>query len=210
MDDGFIKFDCNWIRTGAVPGKEIVNINRWRDRLYDLGFIGSDPSGIGFGNISIRRQNGTFLITGAATGKLERLDAGHYVLVTEYNFRDNCITCTGPIKASSESLTHASIYECSPLTNAVIHIHNKSMWERLIDKVPTTGRHVLYGTPEMAGEIKKLFEETDVSLEKILVMGGHPEGIISFGSTPDEAAKILLDKFPGNGKSSFTIRIPTE
>lgn len=206
MDEGFIKFNCNWIRTGPVPGKEIANINRWRNKLYDLGLIGVDDKGIGFGNLSIRRENRIFLITGAATGKLERLDAGHYVLVTEYSFRENCLTCTGPIKASSESLTHASIYECSPETNAVIHVHNKDLWERLIDKVPTTSRHVSYGTPEMAGEIKKLFEETAVSTEKILAMGGHPDGIISFGSTPEEATKILLAEFPGHGKNFLFLK----
>ncbi len=195
MDEGFIKFNCNWIRSAAVSGEDIMQINHWRSRMYDLGLIGVDDNGIGFGNISLRAKNGTFLITGAATGKLERLDNSHYVLVTRYNFRENSLTCTGPIRASSESLTHASIYECSPETNAVIHVHNQNMWERLIDKVPTTSRHVLYGTPEMAGEIKRLFDDTTVSSEQILVMGGHPEGIISFGSTPEEAAKVLLDKY---------------
>jgi L-ribulose-5-phosphate 4-epimerase len=198
MDEGFIKFNCNWIRSAAVPAEDIMQINHWRSRMYDLGLIGVDDNGIGFGNISTRAQNRTFLISGAATGKLERLDNSHFALVTEYNFQENRLTCTGPIRASSESLTHASIYECSPATNAVIHVHNQDMWDRLIDKVPTTSRHVLYGTPEMAGEIKRLFDQTAVSSEKILVMGGHREGIISFGSTPEEAAKVLLDKFPGD------------
>ena len=199
MDEGFIKFNFNWIRSAAAPVDDIMQINHWRSRMYDLGLIGVDDNGIGFGNISIRTNDRTFLITGAATGKLKRLDNCHYVLVTEYNFLENSLTCTGPIRASSESLTHASIYECSPATNAVIHVHNQNIWERLIDKVPTTSRHVLYGTPEMAGEIKRLFDDTTVSSEKILVMGGHPEGLISFGSTPEEAAKVLLDKFPVTG-----------
>jgi L-ribulose-5-phosphate 4-epimerase len=140
-------------------------------------------------------KDGTFLITGAATGKLKKLDGRHYVLVNSYDFRENRLTCTGPIKASSESLTHAAVYECSPVTNAVIHVHNKEMWERLLDKIPSTNSEIEYGTPEMAGEIKRLFDETSVASEKILVMGGHPEGIISFGATLDEAGKSLLKLF---------------
>jgi hypothetical protein len=48
-------------------------------------------------------------------------------------------------------------------------------------------------TPEMANEIKRLFKETLVAVEKILVMGGHVGGIISFGGTLEEAGKILLN-----------------
>jgi L-ribulose-5-phosphate 4-epimerase len=195
MDEGFIKFNCDWITAGAIPEKEISQINYWRDKLFDLGLIGADKTGTGFGNISVRRKGGTFLITGAATGKLQKLDGSHYVLVNNYNFLENHLTCTGTIKASSESLTHAAVYECSPVTNAVIHVHSKIMWERLLDRIPSTSTKVAYGTPEMAGEIKRLFDETSVASEKVLVMGGHPEGIISFGATLDEAGESLLNYY---------------
>ena len=106
----------------------------------------------------------------------------------------NSLTCTGPIKASSESLSHAVVYECSPETNAVIHIHNLDMWEKYIYKFPSTKAHALYGTPEIANEIKRLFSDTNLRVKKFIVMGGHREGIISFGKTLDEAGRILLDK----------------
>ena len=61
-------------------------------------------------------------------------------------------------------------------------------------KVPTSDNLVPYGTPEMAKEIKRLFEETSLSNEKIMVMGGHEEGIISFGKNLEEAANVLLEK----------------
>ena len=38
------------------------------------------------------------------------------------------------------------------------------------------------------------FDETALSKEKILVMGGHREGIISFGKDLEEAGSILIDK----------------
>jgi len=194
MDEGYIKFHCNWIEAEPISINQLHELNKWRDTLYNLGFIGVYHNGIGFGNISKRLNNNTFIITGSATGGLKTLNENHYVLVNEYNLRQNSLTCTGPIKASSESLSHAAIYECSKETNAVIHIHNFDMWEKLIHKVPTTREEVLYGTTEMANEIKRLFIETNVKSEKIIVMAGHEEGIIAFGKTLDEAGGILLKR----------------
>ena len=194
MDEGYIKFHCNWIEAEPISINQLHELNKWRDTLYNLGFIGAYHNGIGFGNISKRLNNHTFIITGSATGGLKTLNENHYVLVNEYNLRLNSLTCTGPIKASSESLSHAVIYECSNETNAVIHIHNFEMWEKLIHHVPTTREEVLYGTTEMADEIKRLFIETNVSTEKIIAMAGHEEGIIAFGKTLDEAGGILLKR----------------
>jgi len=194
MDEGYIKFHCNWIKAEPLSINQLLQINKWRDTLYNLGYIGAYNNGIGFGNISIRCTNRTFIITGSATGGFKTLNENHYVLVDDYNHQQNSITCTGPIKASSESLSHAVIYECSHETNAVIHLHNLDMWEKLIHKVPTTREDIPYGTPEMANEIKRLFEITNVGTEKIIAMAGHQEGIIVFGKTLDEAGEILLKR----------------
>jgi len=194
MDEGYIKFKCRWIKTNPVPLERLLEINKWRNKLYDLGLIGVYDNGIGFGNISIRAKN-NFIITGSATGNLKRLNENHYSLVKKYNFMENSLTCEGPVKASSESLSHAAVYESSPETNAVIHIHNPEMWKKSLGKLPTTSKNAEYGTPEMADEIKRLFAETDVNKKKILVMGGHKEGIISFGKDLNEAGSILLRKF---------------
>ena len=50
-------------------------------------------------------------------------------------------TCIGPIQASSASLTHAAIYQANPDINAVIHVHDRDLWENLLDRVPTTARN---------------------------------------------------------------------
>ena len=196
MDEGYIKFYCNWIEAEPISINQLLDINKWRDILYNLGLIGAYNNCIGFGNISIRFNNRTFIITGSATGGLKTLNENHYVLVDEYNLMQNSIRCFGPIKASSESLSHAVIYECSHETNAVIHIHNLDMWKKLIHKIPTTREDISYGTTEMANEIKRLFIETNVKSEKIIAMAGHQEGIIAFGNTLDEAGEILLKRLP--------------
>lgn len=194
MDEGFIKFNCNWIKAKPFSKQKIAEINAWRSNCYKYGLIGAYPDGVGFGNISIRLEGHSFLITGSATGCLEELNEHHYVQVTEYDFKRNSLNCVGPIKASSESLSHAIIYESSPKTNAVIHIHNIEMWKEYIYNAPTTKINALYGTPQIANEIKRLFKETDVDTQRMIVMGGHQEGIITFGKTLEEAGSVLLER----------------
>lgn len=194
MDEGYIKFNCNWIPSNDIPLNRVAELNVWREIMYKGGMIGVYPDGIGFGNISMRCNEKTFLISGTATGGLATLNESHYSLITRYNLSTNSVTCVGPLKASSESLTHALIYECSADANAVIHIHNLNLWHRLIHHAPTSSENISYGTPEMASEIKRLFDETALSKEKIVVMGGHREGIISFGKDLDEAGSILINK----------------
>jgi len=194
MDEGYIKFNCNWILSNDIPLDKVAELNMWREIMYDKGWIGLYPDGIGFGNISMRCDEKTFLISGTATGGLPTLTKSHYSLVTNYDLSTNTVTCMGPVKASSESLTHALIYECSAATNAVIHIHNLDLWNRLLHHAPTSSENISYGTPEMANEIKRLFAETALRKEKIIVMGGHQEGIISFGRDLEEAGSILIDR----------------
>jgi ribulose-5-phosphate 4-epimerase/fuculose-1-phosphate aldolase len=194
MDEGYIKFNCNWIPSDDIPSDKVAELNEWREILYKKGWIGMYPGGIGFGNISMRCDEKKFLISGTATGGLAALDESHYSLVTDYNLSTNSVTCEGPLKASSESLTHALIYECAEAANAVIHIHNLELWKRLMHRVPTSREAISYGTPEMANEIKRLFDETALSKEKVMVMGGHREGIISFGKDLEEAGSILINK----------------
>lgn len=192
--EGYIKFNCLWEKTDPVPEEIISEINHWRDVMFVKKLIGMYPDGIGFGNISMRLSSKTFLITGTATGGIEKLNAAHYVKVVDYDLSKNELTCKGPVKASSESLSHAVIYESSPGTMAVIHVHNLPLWKKLLHHFPSTAKEIPYGTPEMALEIKRLFSETNVAEKKIIVMEGHPEGIIAFGKTPAEAGFVLLSQ----------------
>ena len=191
-ETGSIKFNCNWIEAVPVEEKSIIEINRWRNILFNRKLIGVYPNGIGYGNISIRLTDKEFLISGTSTGHLETLTNQHYSKVIAYNNAENSVTCKGPVKASAESLTHAAVYEMDPGIQAIIHIHNKKIWDELIDRVPTTSSGVEYGTPEMALEIKRLFNSTNLIEQKILVMAGHEEGVISFGKDLEEAGEIIL------------------
>ncbi len=198
FDEGYIKFDCNWKKTEALEKDLLRALNKWRDQLYDLKLIGAYENGIGYGNISERFEGNQFIITGSATGNFPKLDASHYSKVIDFDLSNNSLTCEGPIKASSESLSHGVLYQLDSSINAVIHVHHLELWKRLLFKVPTTDKKVSYGTPQMANEIIRLYQNTNLPQQKIFVMAGHEEGIITFGKNLDDAGNTLLNYFNSN------------
>ena len=196
MTEGYIKFNCIWEQIEFPFQNEIFNqLETARTKLYNLGLIGMYPDGIGFGNISVKSaETETFVITGSATGGFKNLSKPDYSLVTNYNISKNTISCIGMTKASAESLTHAAIYESLPEVGAVVHVHCLWLWEKLLNRYPTTSSEIGYGTPEMAYSVGKLASGRKSGEEKIIVMGGHREGILAFGcnltETTDQIIKI--------------------
>jgi len=197
-EDGLVKFNCQWKKIKPEKVKQIRALNNSRKKLYEKKLIGAYDNGIGYGNISARTAMNQFVITGSGTGDLEKLTRKHYTKVLNYDFDKNSLICKGPIKASSESLTHAAIYESDPSVNAVVHVHDFKLWSKMIicmQEIPKTSKEVQYGTPEMAYEMMRLFKETDVKDKKIIVMAGHEEGIITFGKDLKEATDLILELY---------------
>ncbi|MEB3213655.1 MAG: class II aldolase/adducin family protein [Leptolyngbyaceae bacterium] len=192
QDEGVIKFSCTWESAQLVDFPALGELITWRDRMFAAGFIGTYPDGIGYGNISLRLKGHTFVISGTQTGHLDRTDASHYTLVDHWDIEQNTLHCTGPLKASSESLTHAALYAFSPAIQAVIHIHHRGLWQTHQGQLPTTRVTVPYGTPAMAHEMWRLFHEADLHHQHILVMAGHEEGLLAFDETLEAAAQRLL------------------
>jgi hypothetical protein len=65
---------------------------------------------------------------------------------------------------------------------AVVHVHCLWLWEKLMKDYSTTSSEIEYGTPEMAETVGQMASEIDKKEGKIIVMGGHQEGILAFGS----------------------------
>ena len=194
IDEGYIKFDLEWQKDAPLAASVIAGINHWRQRLYEAGLIGyyTDLK-VGYGNISIRYgELGQFVISGTQSGHLPVLSNEHYVLVTEHDAARNHVTCRGPVEASSESLTHAVLYDLDAAIQAVVHVHSKVLWQQLMHRVPTTDANVSYGTPEMAQEFARLYCESEFAKTGIAVMAGHDEGIVSIGTSVKEAAERIL------------------
>lgn len=192
-DEGYIKFQPIWQKAAAFALPELENLQYWRQACYQRNWIGVYPDGIGFGNISERCSpiSSSFYISGSATGGLNALETTHFARVTAVEATQNKLWCEGPILASSESMSHAAIYEQLPWVQGVIHIHDLVFWQKLLHQIPTTSADAPYGSPEMVTSIIDLIKTTDLPQQQIFVMEGHREGIFAFGKDLAEAFAVL-------------------
>lgn len=189
----YVKFTCQCAGEDIAPFDALDELNACRRKLVDQHLLGVYPDGVGFGNVSVRDGRTTsFYITGSATGGFPELASTDCVRVVAYDFGRNWLSYEGAAIPSSESLTHAAIYESDPSASAVIHYHDSVLWRMLLDRVPTTSKTIAYGTPEMAFEITRLFEISDVRSKKIFVMAGHQDGIVAFGENLEDAFDVLM------------------
>ena len=189
----YIKFSCERAATRITSFAGLAELNVYRRKLLDLRLIGVDPNGIGFGNLSVRDgATDNFYITGSATGGIHELTVADCAKVVECDFERNRIRYEGSALPSSESLTHAAIYESDATAGAVIHCHDSKLWAAVLNEAPTTSKAADYGTPEMANEIMQLFTRTDVQSRKIIVMAGHEAGVLTFGKDLEEAFAVLM------------------
>jgi len=195
VDEGYTKFRLEHMPASPFDNLEqIQDIIAQRKPLWLAGLIGVLPDGIGYGNISVRLA-ASFFISGSQTGYLRTLLARHIALVFDWDVEANSVFSMGPIHPSSESMTHAALYDCGPAVQAVVHVHSQAMWEACAWKVPTTDPRVRYGTPEMAKEFRTLYEDSAWFRDQgFAVMGGHTDGIVSVGPTLRNAAERILRK----------------
>jgi len=199
LQEGVVQFNLTFTPTEPLPAAVLSSLNAWRQILYRLGLIGQDPKrygGLGFGNISIRMDSenaASFIISGTQTGGMDRLFPEHYSLVKAFDAAANSIVAEGVVRPSSESLTHGSLYRLDRRIGAVIHAHSPEIWTQADSiGIPVTRRDAAYGTPEMAEEVCRLFQNTPVSVLKIFAMGGHEDGLVAFGGSMEQAGLILV------------------
>jgi ribulose-5-phosphate 4-epimerase/fuculose-1-phosphate aldolase len=196
IDEGYIKFKAEWTETAPLEHIQIAELNNCRETLYQAGLIGAYDNGIGYGNLSQRwNKAGQFIISGSKTGLLSETTEKHYSKVLSFDLDRNQLVCEGPVIASSESMSHAVIYQECLNINAVIHVHHLGLWKDLLYKVPTTDEAATYGSPEMAYSIIDLLNNSNLKEQRIFVMAGHEEGIFVFGETIAEALKSILQPF---------------
>jgi len=187
MIDGVIKFNVEHEYTGAPIFDAFEQLEALRTRLFTLGLIGETPDGIGYGNVSHRFNNdASFFITATQTGKQPSLTQDEYTFIERCAFDSFTVFSKGNLKPSSESLSHAMIYEVHPDIGAVIHVHSSALWQMMIDTnaLATTAK---YGTTGMVHEIASLYQSRNPFEHNAFVMKGHEDGIITFGKNIEEA-----------------------
>ena len=212
IDEGVIKFDASqFVETAALDDASISEINPIRCTLYEKKLIGEyQDLNIGYGNISQRMRQPSqfsgvlsnvkpnplqaqFIISGTQTGHLDTLTGRHYTCVASVDLLGNTLQCQGPIMASSESLTHGAIYLCNDTINAVIHIHNKTIWQGMLkDKLKHTPSHIPYGTFEMAQAVQLVVAKQS---HGSLAMAGHEDGVMFYGESLQTAFSLCMDMF---------------
>lgn len=195
--EGVIKFSLEYQTAEPLPASEIAELNAWRKIMVMMGMIGQDDgryAGYGFGNISRRLEGDRFVISGTQTGNIADLTADHYAVVTACFGAENRVVAKGPIKPSSESMTHGIVYQLDPEINWVIHVHDPHIWQAAARlNIPQTAAGVPYGTPEMSAAVAALYTETDMKTQQIFSMAGHEDGVVTFGKTAEQAAATLLN-----------------
>ena len=184
-------------------GELACELIAWREILALTGLVGQDPQlydGAGYGNISARigppsagRGRRAFLASGTQTSGKRCVTLDDFAVVESYDLQANRVASRGHALPSSESMTHAALYDVGPQIRCVFHAHSPVVWRRAKElRLPTTDPGVPYGTPEMAREVQRLYASTGLAERKILAMGGHEDGVVVFGGTMEEAGQVLL------------------
>lgn len=193
--EGVVKFAYD-LQKNARPAnpEQLATLNAWRTMLKQLDMIGQTPDrydGYGFGNISMRDEQ-EFIITASQSGGVAHLDQEDYVRISGWNFDRFWVDAEGTKPPSSESLTHAMVYECAENVNFLFHAHCPHIWEnaRALN-IPTTPPEVAYGTPEMAAAFKQLLDD-NVSRPIVFATPGHTDGVFSCGPTARDTGGLLV------------------
>jgi len=194
QEEGVIKFRLEHTPSAPLEKEQVAELNTWRDWMFARALIGEIETShgkVGYGNISRRLGTG-FVITGSQTGHLAQLTPNHYAIVETCHPETNLVISHGPVKPSSEALTHAILYQLEEQIQWVMHAHHAPIWQAAEQLgLPCTSADAAYGTPEMAAETMRLFAESDVRQTGLFAMAGHQDGIISFGNTAEQAADVM-------------------
>ena len=204
--EGVIQFEVEHERCELESrryGELACALIAWREIMALTGLVGQEPGryeGAGYGNVSARVGprsasigRRSFLITGSQTSGDRCIGLGNFAVVDGYDYEANRVRSHGCVMPSSETMTHAAAYDASPLVRCVLHAHSPILWRRRRALgLPETDPSVRYGTPEMAREVGRLYLETVLPERQILAMGGHEDGILVLGRSPEDAGGVLL------------------
>ncbi len=191
--EGVVKYQLDF-RPGPAPRwPGYSGLEAWRRVLFRLRLIGKDPErygGLSYGNLSQRFGSG-FVISATQTGALALLAPAHYCLVERVDIEANRVVARGVRPPSSEALTHGAVYQAAPGVQVVMHGHCPDIWRHARRLgLPKTPPGAAYGTPALAAAVRRLVQTLPVAA--ILVMGGHPDGVLAYGPSPEQAGQLLV------------------
>lgn len=196
--EGTIHFAYN-LTPQETPLPEFNELAAWRDILFRLDLIGQHPDkyeGFAFGNLSTKYADHTdddvFVITASQTSGAVQLEADHLVTIREANLSRFWVEAEGAEPPSSETLTHAMIYQADKRARCVLHIHNPAMWHhRAKLNLPETPESVSYGTQAMVSAVAELLDQHQ-SRPLVFATAGHQDGIFVLGTHLRDCGGLLV------------------
>lgn len=193
--EGVIKYRLDFRAAPPLADGTLADLIAWQQIMHRLGLLGRDAArygGLAYGNLS-RRRGGGFVISASQCGDRAEPGGGDYSLVTGWDCAANRIVAEGPAAPSSESLTHAALYDADPAVVAIIHVHSAEIWQQRDQLgLASTDATVSYGTPAMADEVGRLYKTARFDGFGLLAMAGHQDGIVAFGRSLDEAGAAVV------------------
>ncbi len=195
-ETGGVKFRAERLTGETPPCANLAELNFYRSKLRQQGFVGQDAHGIGFGNVSLKAKAG-FLITTSGSAVRESLSQTDLVLVKSWSFSENLVRFSGPGTPSAETLTHAAIYQTNRTAGVILHIHDRPLWDWLIARGDATAEAAEYGTTAMAQAVAEFLRRPEC-LTNMFAMSGHEAGVLAYGQDLAAAFANLEDVQPGN------------
>lgn len=205
--EGLIRFRLEHAsRPLAAPAHAALarELAAWRRVLRRLGVLGRDPArygGLAFGNASARLAPFAgvpaglrrFLVTGSQTGGRADVSLREFALLECWDLAAHRATSSGEVTPSSESLTHAALYDASEEIRAVLHAHAPELWRhaRALG-VPVTDPAAANGTPAMSAAVARLGRDGALAHTGVAAMGGHEDGVLAWGTSPADAGVALV------------------
>ena len=194
--EGVIQFRLEHTETALGETSSLPPLIAWHAIMYRLGIIGRDPlryEGYAFGNMSQRMEADRFIISGTQTGGIEHLGDEHYAQVEHCDVSANSVRSSGPVKPSSECMTHAAIYAASIQAGAVVHVHSPAIWQRWQQLgISTTAKDIAYGTPAMAAAVVGCITQADSLTHGSIAMLGHEDGVLTYASDLETAGLEMV------------------
>ena len=179
----------------ALPDPVRAPFAAWRTLLQRLALLGQTPErygGLGYGNLSVRESQNTFVITASQTSGEPCLHPEQLVRIIQSDPDSFRIRAFGRRPPSSEAMTHACIYAADPDVQWVMHVHSADLWSaRARLQLPRTAEAVGYGTRDMVEAVRTLL--TDHRMRPLLfATDGHTDGIFAIGGTAADTGALLL------------------
>jgi len=196
--EGVIKFQLHFQRQSVLSAAQVQEISGWRTLMHQCGMLGQHPQrydNYGFGNISQLTIAGQFIISGSQTGLPLQLPASGFAEVIQVDIAQNTLWARGECQPSSESMTHAAVYQANPLIRVVIHAHCPAIWRSTGQlQLPHTSADIPYGTVEMARAVAALVKQQEQAVG-LFTMLGHEDGVVVYATNFSEASTRLLDVY---------------